>query len=175
MFPLRITLPQHAQDFTCAAKQTGREERCFLGPPLPRAMPSKTGKRKYGQVFLSRKNSSQHAQNCTCAAKPPEQGALFYWTPPATPYAKQDWEGKNRPSFFRQRKTLPNTHKISRAPQKNRNERNTVILNSRHVLCQPRLGRENGAKFFRQGNTLTCTYNISHAPQLTYREERSSP
>ena len=61
MSPLRMTLPQHAQDFTCAAKQTGREERCFLGTPMPRAMPSKTGKRKSGQVFPSRKTlSSTH-------------------------------------------------------------------------------------------------------------------
>ena len=67
--PLRKDLRQYAKDFTCAAKQTGREERCFLGPPPPRAMPTNTGKRKPGQVFLSTKNSSQHAQDFTCAAK----------------------------------------------------------------------------------------------------------
>ena len=27
------------------------------------------------------------------------RGALFSWTPPATRYAKQDWEEKTRPSF----------------------------------------------------------------------------
>ena len=35
----------------------------------PRAMPTKSGKRKPGQVFPTRKNSSQHAQTLTCGAK----------------------------------------------------------------------------------------------------------
>ena len=33
MSPVRKNFPQHAQDFTCTAKLTEREERYFLGPP----------------------------------------------------------------------------------------------------------------------------------------------
>ena len=90
--PARTRLP-------CAANLNATERPPFYWTPPARPMPTKTGKRKPGQVFPSRKNSSQHAQNVT-------------------------------------------------ASQNLRNERNNVLLNSRHVLCQPRLGRENPAKFF---------------------------